>query len=293
MNRFDEAKAAVESAIHQGQHSWILPASLLAINEAQGQTIGGEELRNQARASPEGEFRLTSFDGGIAASRGQLSRAGELFHQTEDAAMRLSLKDSASGALARFAIFLGFCEDGKGAEQLAAHALAFGHPYTTSLHAAAAYALARQESKAQTLAEGAVRIRPEDAFVQSVLFPAVQALIALNHGKGERALELLRPAAAYDGTNTITLYVRANAYLQSGKAQEAVHEFQRIRGLHSFLPDDPIISLALVGQARGYRLLGDTAKARTTYQDFFALWKDADLDIPILKEAKAEYAKLQ
>jgi eukaryotic-like serine/threonine-protein kinase len=85
--------------------------------------------------------------------------------------------------------------------------------------------------------------------------------------------------------------VRANAYLKSGKAQEAVQEFQRIQNLHSLQPYEPLISLAYVGQARGYQLLGDTTKARTAYQDFFALWKDADPDIPILKQAKAEYAK--
>jgi len=83
------------------------------------------------------------------------------------------------------------------------------------------------------------------------------------------------------------------SYLKSGKAQEAVQDFQHIRNLHSYLPDDPLISLAYVGQARGYQLLGDNIKARTAYQDFFALWKDADPDIPILKQAKAEYAKLQ
>jgi eukaryotic-like serine/threonine-protein kinase len=129
--------------------------------------------------------------------------------------------------------------------------------------------------------------------LQSLFLPVVPALIALNHGNAERALELLRPAAAYDATDSISLYIRATAYLQSGKAQEAVHEFQRIRDLHSLHPEDPVVSLALVSQARGYQLMGDTAKARTAYQDFFALWKDADPDIPILKEAKVEYAKLQ
>jgi eukaryotic-like serine/threonine-protein kinase len=89
------------------------------------------------------------------------------------------------------------------------------------------------------------------------------------------------------------LYLRATAYLKSGKGQEAMHEFQRIRELHSFRPGDPVISLALVGQACSYQLMGDTTKARTAYRDFFALWKDADPDIPILKQAKAEYAKLQ
>ena len=129
--------------------------------------------------------------------------------------------------------------------------------------------------------------------MQAVLYPVVQALIALDHHNAERALEVLRPAAAYSATDSITLFVGATADLGAGKTQEAVHEFQRIRDLHGFHPDDPLISLALVGQARGYQLMGDTTKARTAYQDFFALWKDADPDIPILKEAKAEYAKLQ
>jgi hypothetical protein len=63
--------------------------------------------------------------------------------------------------------------------------------------------------------------------------------------------------------------------------------------LHGFHPLDPLISLAVIGQGRAYKLMGDTAKARTSYQDFFALWKDADPDVPILKHTKAEYTKLQ
>jgi tetratricopeptide (TPR) repeat protein len=89
----------------------------------------------------------------------------------------------------------------------------------------------------------------------------------------------------------ITLNVAATYALKSGKAQEAIHEFQRIKNLHGLSPYDPFLSLASVGEARGYKLLGDNTKARTAYEDFFALWKDADPDIPILKQAKAEYAK--
>jgi predicted Zn-dependent protease len=119
------------------------------------------------------------------------------------------------------------------------------------------------------------------------------AFIALNHAKPGLALELLRPAAVYDADWIFLLYARGTGYLKFGKAQEAIKDFQHIRNLHSNHPDDPLISLAYIGQARGYQLQGDTTKARTAYQDFFALWKDADPDIPILKQAKAEYAKLQ
>ena len=75
--------------------------------------------------------------------------------------------------------------------------------------------------------------------------------------------------------------------------QQALQDFERLRNLHSYFPADPIISLARLGQARAYVALGDKSKSREAYQDFFALWKDADPDIPILKQAKAEYAKQQ
>ena len=293
LNRYDEAKAAIESAIQRGQHSWVLPAELIRLNAAQGQTTGEEDLRRQIQASPEGAFHLTIFDAGIAAVHGRLQHAKELLQDTENSAARLNLKEPASDALAVLATFLGFCGDRHGAEQLASHTLTLAHPDTTKFDASNAYALAGQDNKAQLLAQEVAHSRPDNMLVQVFVPATVQALIALNHSNADRALELLRPAAAYEATYTLPLYVRATAYLKSSKGQEATHEFQRIRNLHSFRLDDPIISLALVGQARGYKLVGDTTKARIAYQDFFALWKDADPDIPILKEAKAEYAKLQ
>jgi eukaryotic-like serine/threonine-protein kinase len=177
--------------------------------------------------------------------------------------------------------------------QLASRALTLAHPFKTTLDAAIAYALAGQDSKAETLARGISRDRPDNMFVQVFGYATAQAIIALNHGNAKRAIEILGPATAYDSTTPLLLYLRGAAYLQSGKGQEATHEFQRIVNLHSFRPDDPIISLALLGQARSYKLVGDTTKARIAYQDFLALWKDADPDIPILKQAKEEYAKLQ
>jgi eukaryotic-like serine/threonine-protein kinase len=293
LNRFDEAKAAVESATKQGLNSWILPAELLAINEAQGQITGNEELRTQIQASPEGAFRLTVWDANIATVHGRLRKARELVQDAEAAAVRLHLQDSASDTLAAFAISLGLCQDRVGSEEVAGLALKVAHPYFTKAEAATAYALSGQDRKAEALAQETARSRPNDTLLQSHFIVVVQALIALNHGNPERALELLRRTATDDTTNLPLLYVRGSAYLSSGRAQEAIHEFQRIRDLHGYRPDDPVISLALVGQARGYRLMGDGAKARTAYQDFFALWKDADPDIPILKQTKAEYAKLQ
>jgi len=85
--------------------------------------------------------------------------------------------------------------------------------------------------------------------------------MVLHHGNAVHALELLRPATAYDTAFLIVRYVRASAYLQSRKAQEAVQEFQRVRDLHALRPENPFISLAFVGEGRAYQMMGDTTKA--------------------------------
>jgi eukaryotic-like serine/threonine-protein kinase len=293
LNRFDEAKAAIETAIKQGQHSWILYAELIRLNAVQGQSNGDQEVRKRMEANPEGAFNLAIFDARLAATHGRLREAREALQKIEDLGVRLKLQDSTSVEIARAAIFIGLCEDPTAAAETAEHALRMSHADEPTLIAAEAYALARQESRAQGLANRVARGRPENMFIQVFDYPVVQATIAINHGNAERALELLRPAAGYAPTHSIQAYVRGTAYLRAGKAQQAVNEFQRIRDLHSFHPLDPMISLAVIGQARAYRLLDDATKARTFYQDFFALWKDADPNIPILKQAKAEYAKLQ
>ena len=87
--------------------------------------------------------------------------------------------------------------------------------------------------------------------------------------------------------------MRGQAYLAAHNGSAAASEFQKLRDHRGIVVNFPLGALARLGQARAYAMSGDTVKARTAYQDFFALWKDADPDIPILKEAKAEYAKLQ
>jgi eukaryotic-like serine/threonine-protein kinase len=103
----------------------------------------------------------------------------------------------------------------------------------------------------------------------------------------------LKPAEAFDRANTESLYTRGSALLMAGRGADAAQEFQTILNLKNSSPQDPTMSFAQLGLARAYKVSGDPAKSRTAYQDFFALWKDADADLPILKEAKAEYVKLQ
>jgi ATP/maltotriose-dependent transcriptional regulator MalT len=116
-------------------------------------------------------------------------------------------------------------------------------------------------------------------------------------------VNLLQPVIPYDMANPFpisssplgnmySVYVRGEAYLQNQQAALAAGEFQKILAQRGTVLNEPIGALARLQLARAYALSGDNAKARTQYQDFFHLWKDADPDVTILKQAKAEYAKL-
>jgi predicted Zn-dependent protease len=159
--------------------------------------------------------------------------------------------------------------------------------------AATALGRAGSEAEAEKLAAELAQARPLDQFTQYVDVPGIRAAIELNRGSAAKALDLLEPSKPYDRANTLTRLLRAEAYLHAGRASDAEQEFQGLIALKSAHPTDPRIPLAQVGLARAYALAGDRTQARAAYQDFLALWKDADPDIPILNEAKAEYAKLQ
>jgi hypothetical protein len=141
---------------------------------------------------------------------------------------------------------------------------------------------------------------PEDTIVQVNYLPAIRAQLALLHRDGPRAIELLQSAARYElGTQgasvAIALYpvwVRAEAYRISNQGSEGAREYQKILDHRGLVLNEAIGALAHLGLARAYALQGETTKARIAYQDFFALWRDADQDIPVLIAAKSEYSKL-
>jgi tetratricopeptide (TPR) repeat protein len=176
--------------------------------------------------------------------------------------------------------------------------------------AALALALAGDAFRAQTLADDLAKRFPEDTVVQFNYLPTTRAQLALNRsdpakpfGAGSsKAIEALQGATAYElgnpGTAGFTpalypVYVRGEAYLAAHRGGEAAAEFQKIRDHRGVAFNEPIGALAHLGLARAYVLQGDLAKARSAYQDFLTLWKDADPDTPILIAAKAEYARLQ
>ena len=135
--------------------------------------------------------------------------------------------------------------------------------------------------------------RTEDTWVQSVSGPGILAILALRHGNPEKALDLLSAAKPYDRADSSTLLIRGTAYLKTARGSEAAQEFQKILDLRNWNAADYRLALGQLGLARSYVLSGDNAKARTAYQDLLALWRDADPDVPLVKEARSEYAKLQ
>jgi hypothetical protein len=170
--------------------------------------------------------------------------------------------------------------------------------------AAVALALSGDSSRSQTLATDLETRFGEDTGVRFSYLPALRALVALNRGEPSKVIEQLQIAVPYElGLPRSAIhgffgalypvYVRGVAYLAAHQGGEAAAEFQKILDHRGIVISDPIGALAHLQLGRAFALSGDKAKAKAAYLDFLTLWKDADPDIPILQQAKAEYAKLQ
>ena len=166
--------------------------------------------------------------------------------------------------------------------------------------AAHIFAMTGDLGRAGAVAAELLRDAPTDTYVNNVWVPSIQAEIEVSRGDPAKAIELLKATSLYEfgwKAHGWPSYVRGRAYLRAQKGKEAAAEFQKIldhRGVCLADSLAPVFyALSHLQLARGRAMSGDAAGARTAYQDFFILWKDADSDIPILKQAKAEYAKLQ
>jgi tetratricopeptide (TPR) repeat protein len=180
-------------------------------------------------------------------------------------------------------------------------ALASSRALRVEIPVAQALALSNKLRQAQALADDLSKRFPADTLLHAVSLPLINARIQSQRGNPKQAIELLRAATPYELGNPYDLwrdygfsaiYARGRAYLQAGSGLEAANEFQKILDHRGVDLTCPLYALAHLGLARAYSLAGATEKSRKAYKDFMELWKDADPDIPILQEAKAEYAKL-
>jgi tetratricopeptide (TPR) repeat protein len=167
---------------------------------------------------------------------------------------------------------------------------------------ALALAYAGDTNTAQALTEDLAKKFPEDTIVQLNYLPTLRARLAINNSHPQQALDVLGVAGPYElglpafgfynWPNLYPVYVRGEAYLAAHQGSEAAVEFQRILDHRGIALNEPISALAHLQLGRAYTISGDTGSAKAAYQDFLTLWKDADPDVPILKQAKAEYARL-
>jgi hypothetical protein len=189
------------------------------------------------------------------------------------------------------------------ARQKAAAALALGRGHEVDYAAAFALALSGDVSRSRALADDLARDHPEDTSVQFMYLPTLRALFALDARNPAAAIQSLQTASRYDLAlgrvgfigrfgGLYPIYVRGMAYLAARQPAEAAAEFQRILDHRSIVLVDPIDALARLQLARALALSGDTVKAKNAYGNLLTLWKNADADIPVLKAARAEYARL-
>ena len=243
-------------------------------------------------------------EGSVLAYSGRLQQAMAKSGRAVDIARQAGRPESASQheaeAAVREALFVNLPE----ARRSAAAVLEFSGNQDAEYGAALALALAGDSAGSQRIADDMDSRSPEDTEVQFSYLPVLRAVAALNRGEPSRAIELLQAAAPYElgllGNDTIgfvgslySIYTRGEAYLSAKRGPEAAVEFQKILDHRGIVGTEPIGALARLQLGRALVVSGDKIKAKSAYEDFLRLWKDADPDIPIFRQAKMEYAKLQ
>jgi eukaryotic-like serine/threonine-protein kinase len=303
LNRFDEARTTTEEAQGRKLEGIPLHLNLYASAFFQGNVAAMKQQADWAIGKPGAEDHMLSLESDTEAWSGTLGKARELSRQAVESARRSAEKEPAALWQANAAIREALFGNADMARQNAASAVALAPgSRDAESQAALAYALAGDAVDAQSLADDLAKRFSQDTVVQSVWLPTIRAQIETRRKNPARSIELLQAAAPYElgmlsssATNSCLYpaFVRAEAYLSAQQGPAAAAESQKILDHRGLLWNCATGALAHLGLARAYVQQGDTAKAKAAYQDFFALWKDADPDIPILKEAKAEYAKLQ
>jgi serine/threonine protein kinase/tetratricopeptide (TPR) repeat protein len=293
LNRFDEARATVDEAKGKNLDSPYLRLQLYALAFLQNDAAQMEEQVAWGASKPGQEDRFLEAAALTSAYSGQLEKARTLFQRAIASAGQAQKKETAASyqSVAASAEAL-FGNEGK-ARQWAAAALQLPMGREVQYRAALALAFAEDASRAQSLAEDLDKRLPEDTIVQFIYLPTLHAQLALHRKDASKAVEALQRSTTYELCDLYPVYVRGLAYLASRRGNEAAIEFQKILDHRGIVVNEPIGALARLQLGRAYAMQGDTAKAKAAYQDFLTLWKDADPDIPILKQAKAEYAKLQ
>ncbi|HYL62964.1 MAG TPA: tetratricopeptide repeat protein [Candidatus Methylomirabilis sp.] len=301
--RLDEAQATLNEAFAKKLEDPSLHANLYALDFLREDTDGMQRELASAMGKPSGEDTMLALQADTEAFYGHQKKARELSRRAVESAQKSELAEPAAiwAALAalREAAFGNMPEARKGAAEVAKIA-----PSSRDAQILAALVLARAGDgpRAQALAEDLRAKYVSNTLVQAAWIPAIQAQTEILAQRPQRAVELLQGVKPYERGELIgnlsnccmvPVYLRGEAYLRAGQGTQALSEFEKILDNRGVVVNCWAGALARLGQARAKAMAGYSAAAKVAYQQFFALWKDADSDIPILKAARAEYTKLK
>ena len=299
LTQLDEAQATARQALGHAMDVPEIHLNLYWVDFLRQDVGGMEREAAELMGKPGDEDQMLNYESDTALYSGQLAKARALARRAIESA-RKAEKEAAALYQADAAVrevLVGNPDLGK---QQAQAALALSNGRDAEGLSAIALGLAGDSTHATRLADDLGKRFPENTIVQSNYLPTIHAAALLRSGNASKAIETLATAASHElGTNFVTLnfalypvYMRGVAYLAAKQGSAAAAEFQKILDHPGIVRSEPIGALAHLQLGRALALSGERDKARSSYNNFLTLWKDADPDIPIYKEAKAEYAKL-
>jgi serine/threonine protein kinase/Tfp pilus assembly protein PilF len=295
LNRVDEAKSVLQAGLAQNPENPNIHFGLyvLAFREADEAGMQRERHWGASQHAVDDGPRIAAAVTALHLGR---KEATDLLEQLSQAIHFDGLQESAAQTLSLEALYEAEIGDRARAIEITTRSLALSHSRSNLPSLLLALSVVQDTSRAQKLLTDLKARYPEDTLIQSAYIPMAEALIQSSPTNSGTSMETLRPAVRFEMAPSLSflpIYVQGIIHLRAHEGREAAMDFQKIlnhRGVWYIAPE---YALAHVGLARALTAAGDIAGSRHAYQDFFALWKDADPDIPILTQAKAEYAKLQ
>jgi tetratricopeptide (TPR) repeat protein len=295
LGQFSEAHKTIDLAASRGFDNFYLHRELYLLAFIEGNSKGtAEQVAWFGRKSLNTQYEFLSLEAETEAYRGHTRAAQEFARRAAAAAVQAGNLEAAASFHLEAAWRETVFGDMPGARKEAAAALELV-PQSEDVESRGAEVLARagNVARAQTLAQDLAKRFPRHTIVHRYWLPIIEAQIALAAKKPAEAIERLREAEPLEARSCNYSYERGEAYLAAGQGSAASTAFQQILGHPGLVRNCLPGALAYLQIGRAYVMQGDTAKARSAYRDFLALWRDADTDIPILIAAKAEYAKLK
>jgi serine/threonine protein kinase/predicted Zn-dependent protease len=299
LNRFAESRQVIQDAFDRKLDAEHLHYILLSLEFLAGDEAGMQRQVAWSESRPESTVRMLLRESDIAAYSGQLRKANDLGQRAIQEAERRGNREAASAWRVKYAVRQAAIGNLVEARQTATETLSHAPSQDTESVGALALAWAGAVANVDPIVDQLNKDSPQDTLIQAVVLPTVRARAELSRNNPSRAIERLEPARPYELTVAVlggclySAYVRGEAYLANQQGTAAATEFQRILDHRGIVGACETGALARLGIARAYGLQRDTSKAKAAYEDFLTIWKNADPDIPILKQAKAEYAKLQ